>query len=136
MKYFQLSNEATVPDLEEFKPFRCVLVIESDCSEEWQTKISTWLVKSGCVYMMDWGKECSSWDTSVDVANLEEFDYGDIPYESFVMTTLHDNEPISEVFWYSKNTAIHNSHEKLNSIVLHLSETCKNKEFTEQYKNA
>lgn len=57
--------------------------------------------------MMAWGRDCSLWDDSVDLANLEEFEHGDIPDDRFVITTWHDAEPLSEVFWFASHTAHH-----------------------------
>jgi hypothetical protein len=70
--------------------------------------------------MMAWGLECSSWDDSVDISNLKLFDYGEIPDDQFVMTTWHTDEPLSEVFWYSKNTALHPTIEIERTLLVHI----------------
>ena len=57
--------------------------------------------------MMAWGINCSSWNDSVDMANMEKFGFDEIPDDNFVMTTWHDDEPLEEVFWFSKNSAFH-----------------------------
>jgi hypothetical protein len=63
--------------------------------------------------MMAWGPESSAWDDSVDAANLsalggEEAPCGkEIPDDDFVMTTWHDDEPLSETFWFSEHSAFH-----------------------------
>jgi hypothetical protein len=57
--------------------------------------------------MMAWGRKCSSWDDSVDHANLERFDYSEIPDEDFVMTTWHENEPLCDVFFHARMCAFH-----------------------------
>ena len=88
-------------------PFRAVVVIEQDVSEEWRDQVSEWLVRSGCLYMCAWGRDCSKWDDSVDHANLRDFDYGEIPDDRFVMTTWHADEPISEAFWFAGHCADH-----------------------------
>lgn len=85
---------------------------------------------------MAWGRECSSWDDSVDFANLEEFSYGEIPDDAFVMTTWHESEPLEEVFWFAKNSAFHPSIELDNTLILHLGENDKGEEFKKQFKNA
>jgi hypothetical protein len=95
------------PPRMESSPNRTVVVIEQDVSPEWQAQISRWIVGSGCLFMMAWGKDCSSWDDSVDHANLEDFNYGEIPDDRFVMTTWHDDEPIEEAFWFCRYTAFH-----------------------------
>src|SRR4051812_47720858 len=84
-------------------PTRTVVIAETKCWLGWQEQASTWLLGAGCLYMMAWGPNCSSWDDSVDIANLEEFAYGEIPDDRFVMTTWHSNESLRDVFWFSKN---------------------------------
>lgn len=71
--------------------------------------------------MMAWGKECSSWDTAVDVANVEDFAFGDIPEDNFVMTTWHEKEPLGDVFWFCKNCADHATVSLTDVIILHIS---------------
>lgn len=87
MKYFQLKEEENeLPSLKEFSPFKAVVVIEAEVSKEWQANVSKWLVNSGCFYMMAWGKDCSSWDCSVDLANIDLYE-DEIPEDGFVITT-------------------------------------------------
>lgn len=54
------------------------------------------------MYMMAWGVGCSSWDDSVDLANLEQCGFGDIPDEAFVMTTWHERDTLQQVFEFSR----------------------------------
>ena len=87
-------------------PYRCVVLIERPVDDAFRMDVSRQLVATGCRYMMAWGQDCSLWDDSVDWANLEQFDYGDIPAESFVMTTWHENETLKEVFDFAKRHAL------------------------------
>ncbi len=57
--------------------------------------------------MMAWGVDCSSWDDSVDWANLSAAGPDEIPDDKFVTTTWHEDEPLSETFWFAANTAFH-----------------------------
>jgi hypothetical protein len=85
--YLRIQPEAALTAASARLPTRVVVVVDSEVSPEWQEVASTWLVQSGCLYMMAWGHNCSSWDDSVDVANIEEFKSRDIPPDRFVMTT-------------------------------------------------
>ena len=136
LEYLRITNEGTLPDINRLKPYKSVVVVETNISSDRQAEISRWLVGSGCLYMMAWGRECSSWDNSVDFANLEEFSYGEIPDDAFVMTTWHESEPLEEVFWFAKNSAFHPSIELDNTLILHLGENDKSEEFKNQFKNA
>lgn len=119
-RYLRLSPGDVPPKLNDFTPFRAVLIVEAEVESDWQASVSRWLVGSGCLYMMAWGKACGSWDTSVDLANLEQFDYGDIPEEDFIVTTWHENEPLEEVLWFAKTTAYHPTVELPNVLFLHI----------------
>src|SRR5215467_8233133 len=98
LKYLHVTPESDLPDISYLRPFRSVVLIEEPINSEWRAKVSAWLVDAGCLYMMAWGNDCSSWDDSVDIANLEQFNYENIPDERFVMTTWRENEPLAEVF--------------------------------------
>jgi hypothetical protein len=53
-----------------------------------------------------------------DCANLEVFDFGDIPNSEFVMTTWHENESLQEDFWFAKEAAHHPTVKLDNILVL------------------
>ena len=136
MRYLQLRPDSKPPNISNFCPFRTVVVIEEAITPEWQSQVSSWLVASGCLYMMAWGKNCSSWDDSVDFANLEAFNYEDIPEDKFVVTTWHENEPLKEVYWFSKNNAFHPTVEIHNTLILHVSRSNKEKKLFAAYASA
>ena len=96
--YLQIEEKSELPDISSLNPFRAIVVIEEERPVPWQTRVSNWLVESGCLYMMAWGKNSTSWDDSVDIANIEQFSFEDIPDDKFVMTTWHENETLKEVF--------------------------------------
>jgi hypothetical protein len=108
-EYFRIWEGQPLPAIDTFRPFKCVVIIQSPPSPEWQAAVSDWLVASGCLFMMAWGEGCSSWDDSVDYANLEAWNWGEIPEHSFVMTTWHDDEPLSEVLGFAR-VAAHQGH--------------------------
>ena len=81
-------------------------------NSEWRQTVSEWLVDQGCLYMMAHGDECSLWDDSVDIANLEAFDWNfdDIPEDKHVTTTWHENESLEEVFFSPRIALCHFHH--------------------------
>jgi hypothetical protein len=119
-RYIRLNSGDLPPELDDFSPFKAVLIIEANVDPEWQATVSRWLADVGCRYMLAWGNACSSWDDSVDVANLEQFDYGDIPEDEFIMTTWHENEPLEETLWFAKTTAHHPTVKLHNVLFLHI----------------
>jgi hypothetical protein len=123
MLYLRISPNGELPTYDGKAPYRAVVIVEEPVLNEWQWRVSSWLVQSGCLYMMAWGINCSSWDDSVDHANLEEFDYGDIPEDRFVMTTWHDGATLGEVFTFAKTCAKPKSDnvELQETVLLHIS---------------
>lgn len=135
MNYLQLQPGSELPEITHLKPFKCVVVVEEEVLPDEREAVSKWLVQSGCVFMMAWGKECSLWDDSVDIAKLAQFQYNEIPDESFVLTTWHEDETLKDVFWFAKHVAFHGEYENLNTLVLHISQTQKEMAFQTEFKN-
>jgi hypothetical protein len=119
--YLHISPEGTLPDVAHLSPFRAVVIIDCTITSEWQVKVSDWLVQSGCLYMMAWGLDCTTWDDSVDFANLRQFNYGDIPSDQDVFTTWHASEPLEEAFYFCKYNAIHPVVDLQRTVLLHVS---------------
>lgn len=85
---------------------------------------------------MAWGKDCSSWDDAVDHANLEAFDYEEIPEDRFVMTTWHEKESLEEVFGYSKRLAFHDAVDIERTLILHVASQDRADELLSEYAGA
>lgn len=117
-------------------PSRFVVVIEAEVSYEWQKLVSDWIVASGCLYMMAWGRECSSWDDSVDWANIDKFGNSPIPVEEFVFTTWFDDELLKEVFWFSKTLAKHTFTNIVQTIILDISAASRKDDLLSLYSSA
>jgi hypothetical protein len=133
--YIQISPETNLPDISGINPYLAVLVIEEQVEPAWRETVSKWLVKSGCIYMMAWGIDCSDWDTSVDLANIEQFNFGGIPEDEFVMITWHKNETLKDVFWQAKYSAQHACVEFSNIVILHISNENKEQEYLALYSD-
>ena len=136
VEYVQIEPGTTPPTIGASKPFQAVVIIESAVSPEWQSSISDWVVQSGCLYMMAWGENCSSWDDSVDRANIEQFKPVEIPASEFVMTTSHERESMEEVFWFSKNNAFHPTVKLRRTVLVHISLHNKQDELFKAYADA
>ncbi|MEM6828492.1 MAG: hypothetical protein AAF553_11160 [Pseudomonadota bacterium] len=121
VEYLHLPAGSSLP-IRNATPRKTIVVVEQDVTEEWRAEVSDWIVASGCLCMMAWGLECSLWDDSVDIANLQRIDFGDMPDEQFVMTTWHEDDPLSEVFWFSQNCAQHPTLDLSRTTILHIAE--------------
>ena len=116
-------------------PSRFVVVVTDEVTSEWQKLVSDWMVASGCLYMMAWGHDCSSWDDSVDWANMDKFGENPIPDDGFVITTWHEDEPLSEVFWFSKTLAYHHSVDIVQTVILDISAVSREDELLSLYNS-
>ena len=128
--YLLLEPGSEPPDISYLAPFKAIVVLDAEYTTEWQQKVSAWLVASGCRYMMAWGPSCSSWDDSVDWADI---DAGGLEDDSrFVLTTWHDNETLEGVFWYSQFCANFslNDVELNRAVILHISRRDREKSLT------
>lgn len=113
--YVRISEHEPLPPLDSLAPYRAVIVLSGNYSDEWQDDVSRWLVNSGCRYMMAWGPNCSSWDDSVDYAVIQKFLPSEAPDAHHVMTTWHEDETLESVFWYCQFCAQFSS----NDVELH-----------------
>ncbi|WP_434056911.1 DUF7684 family protein [Hyphococcus aureus] len=132
VEYIHLPTGTLPPDLRG-SAFRCVVIIQESVSIEWRDLISSWLVYGGCLYMMAWGNDCILWDDSVDYANLERFNFQEIPEEQFVLTTWHSEETLDEVFWFSKNCAHHSIIELKRTILIDINKQDRRTEIVTAY---
>jgi hypothetical protein len=121
-KYLRLQSGDDPPAIGDLEPFKAIVLIEEEVSQIWQWETSRWLVLSGCRFMMAWGTDCGAWAESVDEALLEAFNYDDVPQDRSVVTTSHEDEELSEVFWFAKHRARHPVHELKNMVIVHISE--------------
>ena len=98
-------------------PFVALIVNnDADISSSDQYAISLALVRFGCRYAVCMGHDCSSWDDSVDYANMELDP--ELTPEKFVMTTWHDNESIDSIANFFLNTTSFNDNTFVNFLVL------------------
>lgn len=118
--YLHLPPGSPLPDIGHLSPFRAVVIIEAQVRADWQWKVSDWLLQSGCLYMMAWGHDCTTWDDSVDIANLEAFDYGDIPGDRDVWTTWHNYQSLADAFDFCKRLARHPVLELPRVVLVHI----------------
>ncbi|MCP3960051.1 MAG: hypothetical protein GY719_19575 [bacterium] len=87
-------------------------------TEEDQMSISRWLIANNCKYMCAWGKSSGSWDTTVDLADIErpDFDQSD----DICITTWHDDESIEETLEFFMNLAIDPYADEQDKVILDL----------------
>ncbi|WP_229413590.1 DUF7684 family protein [Massilia violaceinigra] len=117
-------------------PYKMVVVADAAVSPEWQSQVSDWIVKSGCRYMIAWGVDCSSWDDAVDMANIEAFDFGDIPDQHFIPTSWHADDPIEDVFGFCKYDAVHPVVELKQTVLLHIADAANEEALLQAYAAA
>lgn len=135
VKYVHLVPESALPDIL-VQPSRFVLVVEASASEHWRERVCGWMIERGCLYMMAWGPENDPWERAVDRANIEDFANCDIPKDKFIYTTSHDDEPLENVFWFSKEMASHPCVALERTIILHIALTSRKDALLRRYRRA
>lgn len=133
--YIHLPPDSVPPEIRT-GPSKFVVVVEAEVSGDWQQRVSDWIVASGCLYMMAWGRKCSSWDDSVDWANIDQCGARPIPQSEFVVTTWHDDEPLAEVLWFAKTVAKHTCIDLVNTVILDISTASRRDELLRLYEAA
>jgi hypothetical protein len=135
--YIHLPPGSPFPELPRSRT-RVVVVVDMAVSPEWQWLASKWMIDIGCLYMMAWGIDCTSWDDSVDYAHLEKYDYNyeQIPEDDFVVTTWHDDDPLPVVFRYAKGELEHPHFELNRTIILHIAEVERSAHMIQAYLDA
>jgi hypothetical protein len=124
------------PELVGGAPFLAVVIDEGKSPPEWQALVSEWLVEAGCLYMVAWGETSSSWDDSVDFANMKHFGFDEIPNDKFVMTAWFSHDPLEEAFWFAKNTAVHPTIKLGRTVLVHISARDNESELLRKYADA
>ncbi|MDA9504467.1 hypothetical protein XI09_06835 [Bradyrhizobium sp. CCBAU 11386] len=119
-EYLHFRPEQPLPEFAS-RPHRTIIIAEEPVSEAWRNRIAAWLVRCGCLYVIAWGVDCEAWHDSADWANREAFNFSDIPDDHLVMTTWHDDEPLSEALWFAGNCAVHPEIELSETIIIHVS---------------
>ena len=122
------------PPAIERKPYRLIIVADAEVADDWRDKIAKWIVAAGTKYVVAWGASCEDWHDSVDWANLRLFDFGEISDADSVMTTWHNDEPLSEAFWFAGFCAHHPIVDLDSTIILHISEKERAAGILEQYR--
>ena len=134
-QYVHLAPGACPPTLQT-SPTRVIVVLDQPVDPGWQHLVSRWLIEIGCLYMLAWGPTCSSWDDSVDMANLEAFDYAEIPAECNALTTWHADEPLYECMWFAKNCAVHSIVPLYRTSIIHIGPIARECELLRAYAEA
>ena len=134
--YIHLPEGIEPPENVVAAPFIAVVIAEQGVSAEWRAKVSAWLVAKGCLYMSAWGTECSEWDNSVDMANIEANHFDDIPESKCVITTWHENETLAEAFWFAKNNAHHPSVTIQSTLLVHVAQLANRASLLASYAEA
>jgi hypothetical protein len=130
--YIHLPAGSTPPGIEP-NPCRMVAVIEEDASDEWQEQFSDWVVDSGCLAFGAWGKKCEAFHDGVDWAILKRHNFSEIPDDQFIMTTWHDDEPLTEAFWFCRFAAFHPEMELPCAYIVHIAPAARKEELISMY---
>jgi hypothetical protein len=134
--YLHLPEGRKPPEREDGAPFRAVIVADQSVDADWRALVTGWLVRSGCLYAVAWGTDCEAWHDDIDEALLVAFDFNDIPENRHVMTTWHNDEPLSEAFWFAGFCARHPTVELDQTLIVHIAPKAREIEMHRAYAEA
>lgn len=135
-RYLHLTPEGELPVLDALDNFKAVLVVDVDVLETVRWDISRWLVESGCKYAMVWGQDAVAWGESIDDAHLEATNYEDVADDDVLITTTHEDDDLSEAFWFARHRASHPAHELHDTLILHLADAPRREEIEDEFHDA
>lgn len=135
-RYLHLTPEGELPVLEALDNFKAILVLDGDVLETVRWDISRWLVESGCNYAMVWGRDAAQWQESIDDAHLEATNYEDVDEADLVITTSHEDDDLSEVFWFARHRASHPAHELHDTLIVHIADAPRREEIEDEFHDA
>ena len=98
--YVHLRPGGDPPSVDHLAPFVAVTMLAAPVSDEWRDRVCRWLVDSGARYVCTWGLGCRAWETAVDMAYLEPYDWFPPHDAPFIVTTQHEGEPLAELAWF------------------------------------
>lgn len=107
IRYLHLDTANAVPPVQAHQPFKAVVIGDRPTAPDLRTAMCAWLNAAGCLYLMAWGTDARAWQEGVNLANLQAWDFGTIPDNRLIISTAHEQEELSEVFWFAKYTAMH-----------------------------
>jgi len=134
--YLCLSPDDPLEQPGQSEPARFLLIAEETTSQQYKESIAKALVRGNCLYFLAWGSESEAWHDAVDAANYELFESKSIPDERLIVTTWHDDEPLSEVFLFAKKNAFHPEVELQRTVLLHVSHVPQERKFLGEYAAA
>jgi hypothetical protein len=103
LKYLQLPRPFRFVSPFEGNEFvALVYVDDKHISPEEQEQLSDQIVTAGCRYAVCAGHLCSSWDNSIDMADLRRNNM-EINEKTFVMTSWHEDEPVEDIVFHFLN---------------------------------
>lgn len=135
IKYLHLSPDADLPTLEGLRPFKTILVADVEVQETTMWDISRWLIESGSLYVLIWGKDSEPWREAVEDAALEAVNYEDVAEQHRVLVTAQEDDDLEEVFWFARHRASHAA-DLQDTLILHLADTPRREELEDAYRDA
>lgn len=127
--YINLKPGSVPADITALAPFLAILVIEEKAEPGWRDAVSHWLIKSGCQNLLSWGMDHKDWDEAVDLANIAQFNDGEIPEDELVLTSEKDAETLYEFFKEAKNIIAQECTDFPNTVIVHVSGEEKEQDF-------
>ncbi|OBV38326.1 DUF7684 family protein [Janthinobacterium psychrotolerans] len=135
LRYLHLTPDSDFPILEDLPAFKAIVIVEAVAEEMVMWETCRALVAAGCLYASTWGTQCDAWHEAIGDAYLEASNYEDVAPEKALTTSLHEDEELSEVFWFAKHRAVH-AGELRATLILHIADAPRRDELEAAWRDA
>ena len=122
MEYLALPSAAPPPVLQRDAPFKAILIADIPCDLDRQYQLSDWLLAAGCRYVMVTGRYSEGWTQMLDATNLARFNFETMPDAEVVIATDHPGDMLTDIFWFSRYSAMHPLTELKELVCVHLTD--------------
>jgi hypothetical protein len=103
LEYLQIKKPFKFSSPFEEEEFVALLFVdEKQITPVEQERLSDEIVAAGCRYAVCAGHLCSSWDDSIDMADLRRNNM-ETNEKTFVMTSWHEDEPVEDIVFHFLN---------------------------------
>ncbi|OYO27874.1 hypothetical protein [Janthinobacterium sp. PC23-8] len=135
LRYLHLTPDSDFPVLEDLPPFKAIVIVDAEVEEMVMWASCRALVAAGCRYASVWGTQCEAWHDAIDDAYLEATNYDDVAPENSLVTSWHEDEELSEVFWFARHRAVHAA-ELRATLILHIADAPRRDELEATWRDA
>jgi hypothetical protein len=120
MEHLQIEQAKGLPTWTFHSPYLAVLWISEGVTDQWQQKISEWLIDTGCLYMLVWqgGVGGHDWIDSLNESGKKAVAVRNVAELHSVVSACYEYVALREVLNFAEREAVHPTAGRLPPILL------------------